>query len=209
MDALRSRATWGFALGKFLTDPVWWFYLFWLPPYLYDVRKFDLKQIGWALPVVYSMAGVGSVGGGWLSGVLIRRGWPTARARRGAMAVCAFAMPVATLSVFAPGVALTIALMGLATAAHQGWSANLYTVTSDHFPKAAVASVTGIGGCAGGLGGFLFSAIIPGFVVTHFGYTPMFLFSGTLHVLALFAMFALLRSSDAEKLRWEPSAAVN
>ena len=83
--------------------------------------------------------------------------------------------------------------MGLATAAHQGWSANLYTITSDLFPKEAVASVTGIGGCAGGLGGFLFSAIIPSFVVTHFGYTPMFVVMGTLHVLALFTMFPLLR----------------
>ncbi len=195
-EALRARATWGFALGKFLTDPVWWFYLFWLPPYLYDVRKLDLKQIGWALPVVYSMSGVGSIFGGWLSGYLMRRGWATARARRGAMAVCAFAMPVATMSVFAPGVALTIALMGLATAAHQGWSANLYTVTSDHFQQEAVGSVTGIGGCAGGLGGFLFSAIIPGFVVTYFGYTPMFVFMGTLHVAALFSMFSLLPTGD-------------
>jgi ACS family hexuronate transporter-like MFS transporter len=193
-EALRSRATVAFALGKFLTDPVWWFYLFWLPPYLYDVRKFDLTQIGWALPVVYLMAGIGSMAGGWLSGFLIERGWETARARRTAMAVCAFMMPVATMAVFAPGPILTIALIGLATAAHQGWSANLYTVASDRFPKGAVASVTGIGGCAGGLGGFLFSAIIPGFVVTHFGYTPMFVFTGTLHVLALFGMSALLRT---------------
>jgi ACS family hexuronate transporter-like MFS transporter len=193
-EALRSRATVAFALGKFLTDPVWWFYLFWLPPYLYDVRKFDLKEIGWALPVVYLMAGIGSMAGGWLSGFFMRRGWETARARRTAMAVCAFAMPVATMAVFAPGPVLTIALIGLATAAHQGWSANLYTVASDRFPKAAVASVTGIGGCAGGLGGFLFSAIIPGYVVTHFGYTPMFVFTGTLHVLALAGMSVLLRT---------------
>ncbi len=120
MDALRSRATWGFALGKFLTDPVWWFYLFWLPPYLYDVRKFDMKEVGWALPVVYSMSGVGSIAGGWLSGFLIRRGWVTGRARRTAMAVCAFLMPIAAMSVFATGPILTIGLMGLATAAHQG-----------------------------------------------------------------------------------------
>ncbi len=196
MDSLRAPQTWGFALGKFLTDPVWWFYLYWLPPYLYDVRKFDLKQIGWALPVVYLMADFGSVGGGWLSGWLIRRGWDTRRARRGAMAACAFCMPVAALAVFAPGPVLTIALVGLATAAHQGWSANLYTITSDVFPKEAVASVTGIGGCAGGLGGFLFSAIIPGFVVTHFGYTPMFVFMGTLHVAALFGMFPMLSKTN-------------
>lgn len=192
LDALRSRRTWGFALGKFLTDPVWWFYLYWLPPYLYDVRKFDLKQIAWALPVVYLMADFGSVGGGWLSGYLMRKGWETARARRAAMAVCASAMPVAATAVLAPGPVLTIALFSLATAAHQGWSANLYTTTSDVFPKEAVASVTGIGGCAGGIGGFFFSAIIPGFVVTYFGYTPLFLGMGVLHLLALGAIHILI-----------------
>ena len=173
--ALGYRQTWGFAIGKFLTDPVWWFYLYWLPPYLYDVRKFNLTEIGWALPVVYLAADIGSVGGGWISGRLMRLGWDAGRARRAAMAMCALAMPVAALSVLASNIVLTIALIGLATAAHQGWSANLYTTTSDSFPRAAVASVTGIGGCAGGLGGFLFSSVGAGFIVTHFGYTPMFL----------------------------------
>jgi ACS family hexuronate transporter-like MFS transporter len=200
LDSLRAPQTWGFALGKFLTDPVWWFYLYWLPPYLYDVRKFDLKQIGWALPVVYLMADFGSVGGGWLSGYLIRRGWATQRARRTAMAICACCMPVAAMAVFAPGPVITIALVGLATAAHQGWSANLYTITSDLFPKEAVASVTGIGGCAGGIGGFFFSAVIPGFVVSHFGYTPMFVVMGMLHMIALFSMFPLLRKGAVEKI---------
>jgi len=189
--SLTYPQTLGFAAGKFLTDPVWWFYLYWLPPYLYDVRKFKLTEIGWALPVVYLAADVGSIGGGWISGMLIRRGWETGRARRAAMTLFAFCMPVAALSVFATPV-LTIALMGLATAAHQGWSANLYTTTSDAFPKEAVASVTGIGGSAGGLGGFLFSSIIAGFVVTHFGYTPMFLFMGGLHLCALAIIRPLL-----------------
>jgi ACS family hexuronate transporter-like MFS transporter len=192
LHALTYRQTWAFALGKFLTDPVWWFYLYWLPPYLYDVRKFDLKQIGWALPVVYLMADVGSVGGGWVSGWLMRRGWDTARARRAAMLLCAAFMPVAAMSVFAPSAVLAIALVSIATAAHQGWSANLYTITSDHFPRNAVASVTGIGGCAGGLGGFLFSSIIPGFVITYFGYTPMILVMGAMHLAAWFFLQLLL-----------------
>ncbi|MEX2261670.1 MAG: MFS transporter [Bryobacteraceae bacterium] len=190
--ALRQRPTWGFALGKFLTDPVWWFYLYWLPLYLYDVRGFDMKQIAWALPVVYLMADFGSVGGGWLSGWLMRRGWSTARARRAAMGLCACLMPVAAMAVFAPGPVLTIALVSIATAAHQGWSANLFTTTSDAFPSDTVASVTGIGGCAGGLGGFLFSSLLPGFVITHFGYTPIFLFMGTLHLCALAGLSVLL-----------------
>ncbi|MGQ9632830.1 MAG: MFS transporter [Bryobacteraceae bacterium] len=192
LEALRYRETWGFALGKFLTDPVWWFYLVWLPPYLYDVRKFNLTEVGWALPVVYLMADVGSVGGGWLSGHLMRRGWPNHKARKTAMAVSAGLMPIAAMSVLAPNPVLAIALVSIATASHQGWSANLFTTTSDVFPKQAVASVTGIGGCMGGVGGVLFSALLPGYVVSHFGYTPIFLGMGLLHLTALVVVHKLL-----------------
>jgi ACS family hexuronate transporter-like MFS transporter len=184
-QALEYRETWGFAIGKFLTDPVWWFYLYWLPPYLFDVRKFNLTEIGWALPVVYLMADVGSVAGGWISGFLMRRGWRQGKARKTAMALCAGAMPIAATAVLAPSPFLAVALVSLATAAHQGWSANLFTTTSDVFPKQAVASVTGIGGCMGGFGGFLFSAIIPGFLISRFGYTPVFLAMGCFHLTAL------------------------
>ena len=190
--ALRHKQTWGFVLAKFITDPVWWFYLYWLPPYLYDVRKFNLQEIGWALPVVYLMADIGSVGGGWISGALIRRGWPVGKARKTAMGICAACMPVAAMCVLAKSPVLAIALVSLATSAHQGWSANLFTTTSDVFPKQAVASVTGLGGCAGGLGGFLFSAVIPGIVVTHFGYTPVFLTMGAFHLTALILVHFLL-----------------
>ncbi len=200
LAALRIRQTWGFAAAKFLTDPVWWFYLYWLPPYLYDVRKFNLTEIGWALPVVYLMADVGSVAGGWISGFLMRRGWPHSRARKTAMGICAGAMPIAAMAVLAPNPILAVALVSLATAAHQGWSANLFTTTSDVFPKNAVASVTGIGGCAGGLGGVLFSALIPGFVITYFGYTPVFLVLGLFHITALLVLHKLMG-------RMEPLAA--
>ncbi len=196
--ALAQRPTWGFAIAKFLTDPVWWFYLYWLPKYLFDARKFNLSEIGWALPVVYLMADAGSVGGGWFSGWLMRRGMDAPQARNTAMIACAGCMPVAAMAVFTPNTAVTIALVSLATAAHQGWSANLFTTTSDAFPKESVASVTGIGGFAGGLGGFLFSAVIPGWVVTHFGYTPMFVFMGTLHLVAWFVL---------RRMMWTPKAA--
>ncbi len=184
-EALTYPATWGFAIAKFFTDPVWWFYLYWLPPYFYDVRKFDLKQIGWALPVIYLMADIGSVAGGWLSGYFMRLGWPQRNARMTALAIFASLMPIAALSVLVANPIYAIALVSLATSAHQGWSANLYTTVSDSFPKSAVASVTGIGGCLGGLGGFLFSAIIPGYVVQHFGYSPVFLTMGCFHLTAL------------------------
>ncbi len=181
--ALKFRQTWGFAAAKFFSDPVWWFYLYWLPPYFFDVRKMDLKQIGWALPVIYLMADIGSVGGGWFSGWLIRRGWQPGSARKAGMLIFACCMPIAALSVLAPDPVVAIALISLATSAHQGWSANLFTTTSDIFPRSAVASVTGIGGCAGGLGGVLFSALIPGYIVTHFGYTPVFLIMGVFHLI--------------------------
>jgi ACS family hexuronate transporter-like MFS transporter len=192
MRALGRKETWGFALAKFLTDPVWWFYLYWLPPYFYDVRKFNLQELAWALPVIYLTADFGSVAGGWLSGYFIRRGWSNAKARKGAMAVCAACMPIAALSVLAHSPVLAVALVSLACSAHQGWSANLYTTTSDVFPKNAVASVTGIGGCLGGFGGFLFSAIIPGYIVTHFGYTPVFLIMGCFHLTALLVVHKML-----------------
>lgn len=190
--ALQHRETWGFALAKFMTDPVWWFYLYWLPPYFYQARHFELQQIGWALPVIYLMADFGSVAGGWLSGFFIRRGWDHARARKAAMTVCVVCMPIAAMAVLAKSPILAVALISLATAGHQGWSANLYTTTSDVFPKNAVASVTGIGGCAGGIGGFLFSSVLPGYIVTHFGYTPVFLTMGTFHVIGFIIVHKML-----------------
>ncbi len=199
--ALRYRQTWGFAGAKFFSDPVWWFYLFWLPPYLYDVRHFDLKQVGWALPVIYLAADIGSVGGGWISGLLIRRGWPTGKARKAAMALCAFCMPIAATAVLAPSPILAIALVSLATAAHQGWSANLFTTTSDIFPSGAVGSVVGIGGAVGGFGGILFSGVIPGYVVTYFGYGPMFVIMGSFHLIGLLIAHILL--GDMKPVRAE------
>lgn len=190
--ALQYRETWGFALGKFLTDPVWWFYLTWLPPYFYDVRHFSLKEIGWALPAIYLAADFGSVGGGWLSGYLIARGWTVGRARKAALLVTAACMPVAVMAVFVKNPIIAIALVSLATSAHQGWSANLYTTASDVFPTSAVASVIGIGASAGGFGGFLFSAIIPGFIITYFGYMPVFMLMGILHPLAWLSVHLLM-----------------
>ena len=184
--AFTFRETWGFAIAKFFTDPVWWFYLYWLPPYLFDIRHFNMQEIGWALPVIYLTADIGSVGGGWLSGYFMRRGWSTPKARKTTLAIFACMMPIAALSVLATSPIVAVALVCLATAAHQGWSANLYTTASDVFPNNAVGSVTGIGACFGGLGGVLFSALIPGYVVSHFGYTPVFLTMGCFHLIALF-----------------------
>ena len=190
-QALSYKQTWGFACGKFFSDPVWWFYLSWLPPYLYDVRKFDLKAIGWALPVIYLAADIGSIGGGWIAGRLIRGGKTVAQARKMVMGWSAACMPVAACCVLADQAYLAIALVSVATFAHQSWSANLYATTPDVFPRNAVASVTGIGGAVGALGGFLFSGAGAGFIIQHFGYTPAFLMMGAFHLTG-FALVHLL-----------------
>ena len=156
------------------------------------MRKFNLTQIGWALPVIYLMADFGSVAGGWLSGFFIRRGMPAGKARKTTMAIMACAMPIAAMSVLAENPLVAIALVSLATSAHQGWSANLFTTTSDVFPKNATASVVGIGGALGGLGGFLFSSLLPGWIVSHFGYTPIFLIMGSFHLTALLLVHLLM-----------------
>ena len=196
MAALKYRQTWGFAFGKLLTDPVWRFYSYWLPLYLYDVRKFEMNKVGWVLPFIYLMADFGSVGGGWLSGFFIKRGWPVGRARKTTMAICAACMPLAVTAVLFENPVTAICLMSLATAAHQGWSANLYTTASDVFPKQAVASVIGIGGAVGGIGSFLFATLIPGIVIKRFGYTPVFLTYGVFHLSALLLLHIFMRNLE-------------
>src|SRR2546423_5274283 len=154
------RQTWAFAMGKFLTDPVWWFYLFWVPGFLQSKHGLALTGIGIPIMAIYLISDVGSVAGGWLSSSLIKRGWSVNAARKIAMLICAVGvLPV----VFAYRVESTLSavlLIGLAAACHQGFSANLYTLTSDMFPVRAVGSVTGIGGMAGAIGGWLMAKVV-------------------------------------------------
>jgi MFS transporter, ACS family, hexuronate transporter len=195
-EAARLRGTWGFAAGKFFSDPVWWFYLFWLPLYLHDVRKLDMQTVGWALPFIYVMASVGSVLGGWGSGMLIRNGWEPIRARKIVMFICACCVPFASLGVVVPSAVHAILLFSLATAAHQGWSANLFTTVSDSVPQSAVGAVVGIGGFAGGLSGIIFSAIVPGKVIPKFGYSPVFLGMAVFYFIGLFMLDRLMKKSS-------------
>lgn len=195
LQAAALRETWGFAAGKFFSDPVWWFYLFWLPLYLHDVRKLDMQAVGWALPFIYIMASVGSVAGGWLSGLLIRKGWEPIRARKTVMLICACCVPVAAFGVVVPSAIHAILLFSLATAAHQGWSANLFTTVSDSVPPNAVGAVVGIGGFAGGVSGIIFSAIVPGYVITAFGYRPVFLGMAGFYFIGLFMLDRLMKKS--------------
>jgi MFS transporter, ACS family, aldohexuronate transporter len=182
---LPHRQTWAFVAGKFLTDPIWWLYLYWVPDFLHKAHHIDLK--GSALPifVIYQIATIGSVAGGWLPARLMAKGWTLNRARKTAMLVPALCvLPI----VFAPLVSsmwTAVVLIGLAAAAHQAWSANLFTFSSDMFPKRAVGSVVGIGGMGGAVGG-MFIALAVGQILTVTGgsYVIIFAMAGTAYLLA-------------------------
>lgn len=156
---LQFRQTWAFVLGKFLTDGVWWFYLFWLPDFLKEQYGLSKTQIAVPIALVYTIAAVGSIFGGWVPMRLIKNGWPVFKARKTSMLIYAIcALPV-VLAQLLGGYDMWYAILtiGFAAAAHQAWSANIFTTVSDMFPKFSVGSVTGIGGMAGGLGGILVS----------------------------------------------------
>ena len=182
---LRHRQTWAFVAGKFLTDPVWWFLLFWLPKYLHHRFGLDLMALGPPLVVVYVMADGGSVAGGWLAGWMMRRGWSPNAARKGAMLVCALAVTPVVLTPLVHHLWAAVGLIGLAAAAHQGWSANLFTTASDLYPSAAVGSVVGLGGFAGALSG-AFVATAVGFLLQTTGsYALLFTLAGGMYLTAL------------------------
>jgi Sugar phosphate permease len=182
---LPRRETWAFILGKFLTDPVWWFYLFWLPKYLQEKFGLGLMQIVLPTLIVYNAASIGSVGGGWLSSRLIKGGMGINSARKIVMLIAALCMLPVLYAPFSTNLWLVVALISLATSAHQGWSANLFTLASDMFPRRAVGSVVGIGATGGAIGGVLIQ-ITTGYVVqrTH-SYMPLFIFAGVAYVAAL------------------------
>lgn len=179
------RQTWAFATGKFLIDPIWWFYLFWAPDFLQRRHGLQLSQIGVPLMVIYVISDAGSVGGGWISSSLIRRGATINAGRKIAMLICAVAVIPVVFADQVAGLWSAVLLIGLAAAAHQGFSANLYTITSDMFPNRAVGSVTGIGGMAGAIGGMLMATIV-GHVLQWTGsYRIPLLMAGVAYLLAL------------------------
>jgi ACS family hexuronate transporter-like MFS transporter len=179
------KETWAFAIAKFLTDPIWWFYLFWLPDYLQKTFHLSLTESRSPVVGVYAISCLGSVGGGYISAFLLKRGSSHNAARKIALLVCALAVVPVLYAPYSKNMWVVVALVGLAAAAHQGWSANLFTLPSDLFPKAAVGSVVGIGGMVGSLGGVLFQ-LATGYVVdlTH-SYVPMFVVAGLAYLTAL------------------------
>jgi ACS family hexuronate transporter-like MFS transporter len=182
---LGYREAWGFILGKFMTDPIWWFFIFWLPSYLKQARGFTLQEIGYFAWIPFLAADVGSVAGGYLSGYFMKRGWPLSRSRKTAMLICACCMPAGIAAVFAPKTWMALALISVATSAHQGWSANIFTLASDMFPKKDVGSVVGLGGAAGAVGGMII-APVAGYTLQFFHtYVPLFIIAGVMHPLAI------------------------
>src|SRR5258707_1128449 len=160
---LPFRQTWAFVIGKFLTDPIWWFFLFWLPKFLYKQHGLSLTGLLLPLVVIYNAASVGSIFGGWLPAKLLKAGWTVNRARKTAMLVCALAVVPIVIAANVRSLWVAVALISLAAAAHQGWSANLFTLTSDMFPQRAVGSVVGIGGfggATGGVGTMIFTRVV-------------------------------------------------
>lgn len=194
------RQTWAFAMGKFLTDPVWWFYLFWVPGFLQSKHGLALTGIGIPIMAIYLISDVGSVAGGWLSSSLIKRGRSVNAARKIAMLICAVGVLPVVFAYHVESTLSAVLLIGLAAACHQGFSANLYTLTSDMFPVRAVGSVTGIGGMAGAIGGWLMAKVV-GHVLQWTGsYMIPFAMAGSGYLLALIVIHALTPRLEPAKI---------
>jgi len=179
------RETWAFAISKFFSDPIWWFYLFWFAPYLQETFHLDIKQNRLPVIVAYALSCVGSVAGGWLSGFMLKRGIGLNAARKSALLVCALAVLPVLYAPYSHNLWVVVGLVGLAMAAHQGWSANLFTLPSDMFPRAAVASVVGFGGMVGSAGGVLLQLGAGRIVQATHSYLPLFLIAGSAYLVGL------------------------
>jgi len=190
-ELVRYRQAWAFAVGKFLTDSVWWFYLFWFPLFMADTFGVDLRNIGLPMVTVYLLADVGSVGGGWLSSNLLKQGWTANAARKTAMLVCALLILPVVMAPRVENAWVAVWLVGLAAAAHQGFSANIFTITSDMFPKHAIGTVVGFGGFAGAMGGFLMNLGAGWFRENQGSYVTMFTIAGVAYLVAIAAIHLL------------------
>lgn len=191
-ELLGYRATWAFIAGMALTSPIWWFYLYWVPGFLYKQHGVDLIHLGPPLVTIYLISDAGSIAGGWLSSALMKRGWSVNAARKTALLVCA----ACVVPVFAAGVVRgtwpATLLIALAAAAHQGWAANLYTLVSDTMPRQATSSVVGIGGFAGAVAGMIFAKAV-GYVLEWTGsYLALFAIASVAYLLALGIIQVLL-----------------
>jgi ACS family hexuronate transporter-like MFS transporter len=194
---LRYRQTWALVIARFLTDPVWWFYLYWVPKFLYTRHGLTLDRIGLPLVVVYLAADGGSIFGGWLSSMLIRRGWSVNAARKSAILVCALMVVPVAFASQVDDLWMAVAILGFATAGHQGWAANMFAMISDMFPKNMVSTATGVTGFGGSAGGMLVASAI-GLILEFTGsYVPIFVWAGVSYLIILAIIQVMIPRIDA------------
>jgi ACS family hexuronate transporter-like MFS transporter len=184
-EVVQQRQAWVFAVGKFMTDPVWWLYLTWIPDYLHRNHGLNLLQLGLPMIVIYLVADIGSVAGGWLSSSLLKRGWSVNAARKTAMLACALAVLPVMFAGLTNHLWLAVALISVAAAAHQGWSCNLFTLTSDMFPRQSVGSVVGFGGVFGAVASVLVTYVTAWVLQLTGSYVPIFVVAGLAYLVAL------------------------
>ena len=189
---LGYRQLWAVAIGKMLTDPIWWFFLFWLPKWLNESRGINMEGLGLPLIVIYLFAIVGSLGAGWLPGKLMSKGFSTAKARKITMLICACLVLPIFAATQVENLWAAVLLVGLAAAAHQGWSANILTSVSDLFPGAAVGSVVGIASTFGMIGSVIFSTVIGAILESSGNYWALFAIGSVAYLIAWAVMYLLL-----------------
>lgn len=197
------RQTWAFAIGKFMTDPIWWVYLFWLPDFLNKKHGLDLKTFGLPIAIIYIIADVGSIGGGYISSRLIKQGWSINSSRKTAMLICALSVVPIVIASITSSLWLAVILIGIAAAAHQGWSANIFTLSSDMFPKQAVGSVVGIGGMFGAIGGMVISPLVGYILQTTGSYVPIFIIAASAYLVALFIIHLLAPKLEPATINYD------
>lgn len=192
LQLLKYRPVWAFVIGMFITSPIWWFYLYWVPDFFNKQHGLNLLKLGPPIFVIYLMTGFGSIGGGWLSSWLLNKGWSVNAARKTAFLTCALCVvPVFAVCMVA-NLWVAVGLIGLAAAAHSGFAANLFTLVSDTMPRESISSVVGIGGMAGSIGGMLI-AKVAGYVLEWTGsYQPMFIMAASAYLVALLVMHLLV-----------------
>lgn len=201
------RQTWAYITGKALIDPIYWFFLFWLPSYFSSTFSLDLKKPSLQLITIYAATTIGSIGGGYLSSLLIRKGWEVMRARKFSLLLFAVLELSVIVVQFAPGAWAAVALISFAVAIHQAWATNIFTIASDLFPSEAVSSVVGIGGMAGAVGGILFPILVGSLLDAYkatgnitAGYNILFTVCGFTYLLAFFIIHLLTRNTGKVKL---------
>jgi ACS family hexuronate transporter-like MFS transporter len=205
LKLLTIKETWAYAIGKFLIDPVWWMFLFWLPDFFAKRHHLDLKSFGIPLVIVYVVSDLGSISGGWFSSMLMKRGWSINASRKTAMLVASIAVLPVALASHVDNLWLAVAIVALATAAHQWFSCNLYTLPSDVFPRHAVGSVSGLGGAAGAIGGMIMAQYVGAILERVSDYTPIFIVAACVYLLALLLIHLIMPRYALAKI--EPEAA--